>query len=134
MSSPDDQSTPPVEETREDHLKFLFHSWDLLAAAAWEGYSAEGRGAIIIDPKESSQWSSSAIYVPESRPRPPGVPTWPDPEVEEMVGKYDPEREVVVVILRLDGDVSTYQLPTPNRAHTPPAAFTAMEQAKGEKN
>jgi len=134
MSSTDDQNKPPVEETREDHLKFLFHSWDLLAAAAWEGFLAEGRGAIIIDPKESSQWSSSVIYMPESRPRPPGVSTWPDPEVEEMVAKYDPEREVVVLILRLDGDVSAYRLPTPNRAHTPPAAFAALERMKDQEN
>lgn len=138
MSSPDDQmppqAPPEVEEKREDHLKFLFHNWDLVAAAAWEGYSGEGRGAIVINPKEDSQWTNSVVYIPDNRPRPPGVPAWPDPEVEEMVRDYDPEREVVVVILRLDGDVSGYKLPTPNRAHTPPAAFAALQRLSEQEH
>lgn len=52
--------------------------------------------------------------------------SWP-PDEARMVREYDPNTEVVTVILRDDGGVSSYRMYMPGRP-SPPQAYELMKE------
>ena len=69
---------------------FLAH-WPRIAATAWEGFTGQGRGVVTV--VDGSMLPALAYRV--------GAPCGCH---EEVVGGYDPEREVVLAVVDDDGD------------------------------
>lgn len=116
---------PTGSESRDSHLAFIMGNWSVLAAWSWRGYQEGGRGCMVIDSKQASTEPTVTSRLGET----PAVYLVADqvPEIEEvrrMIREYDPETEVVVVILRLDGGQSEYRLRGPV---LPVDAYRALE-------
>ena len=92
-------------------------NWPQIASAAWAGYLAPGRGLTIVDTRKTysvpTGLSHAISYLPA------GSVTAADDA--RMVREYDPEREVVVGMLRANGDEDVYRLGSPRL--TPKQAY-----------
>jgi hypothetical protein len=92
-------------------------SWEQIACFAYDGYRAEGRGAVGIekvysgaDP-EDLQFTLCFIVYDYDRQN-------PDPDAAKMIANYDPNYELVVQYLREDGSVRTARIrPAPGQRH-----------------
>jgi hypothetical protein len=125
------QDLPSGSESRESHLAFIQLNWPIAAAAAWQQYRRQGRGCIVFDVAEAQEpppgeshlfGETPGRYVPYKVVRASG-----DADVERMVKKYNPRREVVFVFLRRDGGVSSYQLSIQGQP-SPPEAYEALKR------
>jgi hypothetical protein len=118
MSTYRPEDLTPDPDPHDSHVEFIHLNWDQLAAGAWEGYLEMGRGAMVIDlgapsPSDSAgYWEehlTAGSYIPDQNPA-SGTPTdWPSGDISQLVRTYDPEREVVVVILGEDDQMSVYR-------------------------
>ena len=133
-----DDPLPPKEiaasDTPDEHLAFMRSQWREFAAFAWEKYLSEGRGAVVIDLKRASK-SGARLQVPtfyladgSERLRVRGG--WPSDEVAQVIREYDPERDVVFIFLRLDGDAFHYDA---SDEITPPKAYRSRARARARK-
>ncbi len=118
-------------EDRDSHKEFIQQKWREMAAFAWAGYQAEGRGAVIINGAgakvtkgfiggESGARNlpgiTPALYVGElgrAFKKAGGWDHLPNKKVggliAEKVRKYDPETTVVFVFIhRNNSDTSIY--------------------------
>jgi hypothetical protein len=111
-------------DTPDAHITFIRSQWRDFARFAWEKYLSEGRGAVVIDLRNAAMTGQHlhvpSYYVAESSEGLTKRGGWPSAEVEEVIGEYDPEQDVVFIFLRLDGDAFHYNVSdelTPPRAH-----------------
>lgn len=98
-------------------------------AKAYEGYLSQGRGAMVIrlsDIKELSRspgfYSFQWKYAPAGSDPLKQIGLWPDERMAQALENYDPETEVVVVIIAPDGVAHCYS----RRMHAdllPPKAY-----------
>src|ERR1044071_5131650 len=113
----------------EAQLHFIKAQWRDFAAFAWEKYSAEGRGAIVVDlrkaAKSSAGLSVPVYYVADGSARLSARGGWPTEEVAEVIRDYDPRQDVVFIFLRLAGDLFHYNV---SDEPTPPQAYEAKQQ------
>ncbi|HXG68589.1 MAG TPA: hypothetical protein VNO70_26070 [Blastocatellia bacterium] len=99
-------------DTPDGHVTFLREQWKGFAAFAWKQYLAHGRGAVVIDFRKASA-STSGIHLPtsyiaEGSDRLAKLGGWPSAEVAQLIHEYDPEQDVVFLVLRLNGEVFHY--------------------------
>jgi len=91
---------------------FIRSQWADFAAFAWANFLKEGRGAVVIDLRNASKsgqnLSVPSYYVAESSERLSVRGGWPSEEIADVVRSYDPELDVVFIVLRLDGDCFHY--------------------------
>jgi|SRR5215475_7776592 len=80
------------EGTRDTFLDLLLEHWPRIAATAWDGWLVHGRGTVTTE-------NGSVPPVPAYRP---GAPR---PCHASQVEAYDPEREGVVAVVELGGQV-----------------------------
>lgn len=80
----------------------------VIASAAWAGYLAQGRGLTIVDTRKTYPVPTGLGHAISYLPA--GLVTEADDA--RMVREYDPEREVVVGMLRANGDEDVYRLGT----------------------
>ncbi len=145
-----------IYEDRDSHKEFIEQKWVEMAAVAWAGYQAEGRGAIIINGPgvkltkgftggesgaRNLPGKTEAFYVGELGRAFKEVGGWdhlPNKKVggsiAKMVRKYDPETHVVFVFIRRDGGTSIYTVtshPLPPNAPMPPNAKRAFSITGG---
>lgn len=121
-------SLPPKEiiesDTPDEHLTFMRSQWRDFAAFAWEKYLSEGRGAVVVDLKRASKTDTRlqvpTFYLSDGSERLRARGGWPSDEVEQVIREYDPERDVVFIFLRLDGDAFHYDA---SDEITPPIAY-----------
>lgn len=107
----------PPHPHRDGDLAYIMENWPQIASAAWAGYLAQGRGLTIVDTRKTypvpTGLGHAISYLPAS------LVTAADDA--RMVREYDPEREVVVGMLRANGDEDVYRLCTsrltPKQAH-----------------
>jgi hypothetical protein len=126
--------SPPQQilalDTPDQHETFIRDQWPALAAFAWEKYSAEGRGAIVVDLRHATVEQGAihvpTVYVAEGSDKLARRGGWPNAEVAEVIGDYDPAQDVIFIFLRLDGDVFHYNV---SDELTPPLA---SQKAKGK--
>lgn len=116
-------------DTAEAHIAFIRSQWPDFAAFAWRKYLAEGRGAIVVNLRSASK-SADGLHVPtyyvsEASESLANRGGWPNEEISEVVREYDPERDVVLIFLRLDGDVFHYNV---SDELTPPRAYYAKQE------
>jgi hypothetical protein len=121
------EQLPKGRESRESHAEFLTLNWRLLAAAAWDGYQRQGRGAIVIDSMHATDapsglpWQvgrADSAYVALADLERTGIA---QEEEKRLIARYDPEREIVAIILRSDGGVSGYRMGTAHDLKPPEA-------------
>jgi hypothetical protein len=106
------------------HIAFVRSQWRDFAAFAWQKYLSEGRGALVVDLRNASKpvegLNVPVYYVAGGSERLAKLGGWPSEEIAEVVKEYDPEQDVVLVFLRLDGDVFYYNV---SDELTPPRAY-----------
>ena len=85
-------------------------NWPQIASAAWAGYLAQGRGLTIVDTRKTYPVPTGLGHAISYLPA--GMVTAADEAHyrARMVREYDPEREVVVGMLRANGDEDVYRL------------------------
>lgn len=111
-------------DTPDEHMTFMSSQWPQFAAFAWEKYQSEGRGAVVIDLKRATRsgarFQVPTYYLADGSDRLRARGGWPSEEVADVIRNYDPEQDVVFVVLRLNGDQFHYNASdelTPPRAH-----------------
>ena len=111
-------------DTPAEHMTFMSSQWPEFAAFAWGKYLSEGRGAVIIDLKRATRagarFQVPTYYLADGSERLRARGGWPTMEVAEVIRDYDPEQDVVFIVVRLDGDQFHYNASdelTPPRAH-----------------
>jgi hypothetical protein len=97
----------PTDTERAQDRDFILARHGQLAAVAAKAFFALGPGAIIVDQLESPP---RIVYLPLER-LPEG-----QTELRRMVSTYQPDRELVVLLLKSEGVSSTYRL----KRHLPP--------------
>ncbi|HJQ23643.1 MAG TPA: hypothetical protein VKA60_06970 [Blastocatellia bacterium] len=111
-------------DTPDQHETFIRAQWPRLAAFAWEKYSREGRGAIVVDLRHTTVDAAGinvpTVYVAEGSAGLSRRGGWPSAEVAEVIRDYDPTQDVIFLFLRLDGDVFHYNV---SDELTPPQAY-----------
>jgi hypothetical protein len=116
-------------DTPDQHATFIRMQWPSFAAFAWEKYSSEGRGAMVIDLRhatiEGSAINVPTVYVAEGSDKLSRRGGWPSEEVAEVIRDYDPAQDVIFIFLRLDGDVFHYNA---SDELTPPQACEAKRK------
>src|SRR4030095_11923066 len=110
-------------DTPDAHITFIRSQWAEFAAYAWRKYLSEGRGAVVINLRNASK-TAEGLHVPvhfisEGSKQLADMGGWPDEEVSEVISEYDPEQDVILLFLRLDGDVFHYNV---SDALNPPQA------------
>ena len=124
MSKKDRQERLIEMDTPDMHEAMLRGQWKDFAAFAYENYTKEGRGAIIVDLKNTEfhgdDFTIPTWYVAEGSKNLEEIGGWANAEIAEAVADYDPELDAVILVHRLDDDyfhyVATDQL-TPRRAY-----------------
>ena len=90
---------------------------------------SQGRGAVVLDLKSAEKLDDNlrvpTRYVADGSEPLEKLGGWPSDEIEEIVQTYNPEQDVVFLILRLDGDVFHYNV---SDDLTPPEAWTSKAQ------
>jgi len=118
-------------DTPEAHLALIRSQWCDFAAFAWEKYTSEGRGGIVVDLRKASKSPQNlqvpTFYVANGSARLEKLGGWPDEEIAAAVNDYDPQQDVVFIVLRLNGDVLSYNA---SDELTPPMAFTEKQRAE----
>lgn len=132
------EDLPSGTESRESHAEFIALNWELGAALAWKGYREEGRGAVVVfSDKAKSEWErmpwgtlwdfsvTPAAWISDQAMQ-EARQSWP-PDEARMIREYDPNIEVVTIILRDDGGVSSYRMFMPGHP-SPPEAYELMQE------
>jgi hypothetical protein len=123
---PDDRDRESAKEIDDPygHQSLIRSQWADFAAFAWKGYQAEGRGAVVLDLRNATRGRGAlnvpTYYVSEGSEALRRQGGWPNAEISEVVTSYEPELDVIFVVLRLDGDCFYYNA---SDEPTPPAAF-----------
>ena len=122
-------------DTPDAHITFIRSQWRDFAAFAWEKYLKEGRGAVVVDLTRASKSGGSlqapTFYVADGSERLSTRGGWPNCEIAEAVREYDPEQDVIFIILRLDGSAFHYNA---SDELTPPLAHQAKQKANESRN
>jgi hypothetical protein len=122
-------------DTADAHITFIRSQWLDFAAFGWRKYLAEGRGAIVVNLRNASK-SAEGLHIPtyyiaEGSESLANLGGWPNVEISDVVSEYDPEQDVVLIFLRLDGDVLHYNV---SDELTPPRAHEAKQKADESRN
>jgi hypothetical protein len=100
----------------------VMESWIKLAAYAWKGYEASGRGFILLDFSDDT-----SRYIPAAMPTfsESQESAWRD--TQRNVKAYDPKTEIVLVLNQFSDDsMTTLYQSTPDGMPTPPEAYKEM--------
>ena len=98
----------PPHPQRDGDLAYSMENWPQIASDAWAGYLAQGRGLTIVDTHKTNPVPTGLGHAISYLSA--GLVTEADDA--RMVREYDPEREVVVGMLRANGDEDVYRLGT----------------------
>jgi hypothetical protein len=88
-------------------LKLIADNWSVLLPAAERAFEEHGRGMLLVDTTRIESGGYPFQYV-RMAALPPG-----DSDCERMVRTYDPEKEIVISLVRADGRVYSYELGRP---------------------
>ena len=103
-------------DTRTQHKKYLAQIWRIAAPLAYQMSCEQGRGAVVIFERKPQSLSAPLDDVPmhicclaiQELSQRLGVEMHPD--TQRILTEYDPELEVVFIIIGLDGGEHTYRL------------------------
>jgi hypothetical protein len=111
------------QRTQAD-MRFIQENIEVIAAMAWQGYTAVGRGVVMVDETRSIMGTTiPAFGFPMSYGADSSVrgqqQQWPG-QVGGMLDSYDPETGFVVMLIRTQ-DSTAYRIRAPNLP--PPTAY-----------
>jgi len=113
-----------THKTIDPDTVVILEKWRDFAAFAWQKYLTVGRGAIVVNLRNASKSAAGfhvpTYYVAEGSQRLANRGGWPNEEISDVIKEYDPEQDVVLIFLRLDGDVFHYNV---SDELTPPLAY-----------
>lgn len=91
---------------RASDLAWIGENFHSFVVAAREQYKKEERGAIVVDTTEQQLGTGHPFtYWPQGQ-----VNQTDDRDVQRMLKQYDPETEIVIVLLKEKGKQSSYRL------------------------
>ena len=94
---------------RASDLRWVQENMHVLWPAAEQSYIKEGRGAIVVDTTSRPTGAGNPFfYMPEA-----GVEKLNDADALRMVKAYDPDSELVAMLLKAQKRVSTYRIVNP---------------------
>ena len=80
----------------------------ILWPAAQNAYTTEGKGALVVDLTTRLGTGHPFLYAPKAN-----IIAYDDPDALRMVTQYDPQRELVIILLKSEERASTYRLQPP---------------------
>lgn len=101
---------------RTSDLAWIMENWHIFWPAAQAQVAEKGRGAVVVDTTQqpvAGEGHPFAYYTEEQ------LKQIGESDALRMVAQYDSKNELVVVMLKHRGRVSTYRI---QRADTPPPA------------
>jgi hypothetical protein len=109
-----DQSVT-IDRIAESDIIYIRRHWTALAAAAWQGYICQGRGSLIVD--MSGRHAPRVSYCTRMTPKSASEPSWLSATTAAQIRQYDPQSEIMCIILHDDTTLTTYR---PGAAALPP--------------
>jgi hypothetical protein len=106
------------EAARELHLGHIDRRWEAVAAAAWKGYMAQGRWALLLTTSAESGGEWVCIYMSLGC-----IEDLPMREELDMIKSYDPKEEVVALFLTPPANISAYRGGLAPERMSPPEAY-----------
>ena len=105
-------------------IAYIKDNWAVLAAEAWNGWVEHGCGAMLID--LGSGLTPLAVYLTQlSGNR--NAPGWPSAAIAAQIQQYNPQCEMIVLVLRNDQTLTAYRLASLELP--PPVASKHLRQA-----
>jgi hypothetical protein len=103
---------------RDSDIAWIVENMHVFEPTAQQQFTSQGPGVLVVD--TTSQPDPKAghpmYYVAKDMVEQAG-----DDDVKRMVGAYDPTHECVIVMLKPDNRVSTYQVQFPSHQEPPSA-------------
>ena len=96
-----------AQREREADLKWIGDNLDLFCEVSTVAYEEVGRGVIIVDTTRQpiNSTGNPCGYFPQGQ-----VEDFGDDDINRITSEYDPEREIVVVLLKSEDRTSTYRV------------------------
>jgi hypothetical protein len=111
-------------DNADGHQTLIRLQWANLAAFAWQHYLSQGRGAVVVDFQQALKDASSSqlptYYIAEGSELLEKQGGWPNEEIADVIGQYEPEEDVVIVFARINGEYFYYNVSddlTPREAY-----------------
>jgi hypothetical protein len=101
-----------AERERAEDLAWIGENLEIFWQAAQQGYAAHGRGAIGVDTTAQPTGAGHPFgYLTQAQ-----IVHYGGRDEMRMVATYNPAREVVIVLLKPQGRVSSYRVGIPLRS------------------
>jgi hypothetical protein len=107
--------------------EFLATHCEQHAAVAWDGYMQKGRGVLVLNLAQAKlgvmggEWAIPIEYIAEYDPVVDERGGWPVEQVPDVIRRYDPQTEIVVLVIERDGAAHVTRIG--NMAMNPPQAY-----------
>jgi hypothetical protein len=100
---------PALPEKDRAHLNWIRRNSAQLVRSALKLYRRGGRGAFIVREEEAKPSGTAARYLTVTGVQITGI-VWPDGTTAELVRRYDPAQQFVIVFLYRSGAASSYTI------------------------
>jgi hypothetical protein len=100
---------PALTEKDIAHLNWIQRNSTNLVRSALTFYRMGGRGAFIVREEEAQPSGTAARYLTITGVQTTGI-RWPDVQTAELVRRYDPAQQFVIVFLYRSGTASSYTI------------------------
>ena len=106
----------------EAMINLIYPNWETIAAVAYDCYLHSGRGVITMSEMEGLSGMPDVEFLPESDRETFEAGGWLNNEVTHQMREYDPQNEVIILVLRLSGEVFCLRFRTPSSRLSPRSA------------
>jgi hypothetical protein len=100
---------PVLTEKDRAHLNWIRQNSDNLVRSALTLYHRGGRGAFIVREEDAKPSGTAARYFTAIGVRTTGM-GWPDVKTAELVRRYEPAHQFVIVFVYRSGAASSYMI------------------------
>lgn len=97
-----------AERERSSDLQWVVENMHILWPAAQNAYASEGRSALVVDLTTLLGTGHPFLYSPKA-----DIAEHTDTDALRMVNQYNPQRELVIILLKSDDRSSTYRVQSP---------------------
>lgn len=111
-----------LDQAAAADIAYIRRHWTVLAAEAWSGYVRRGRGVILIDRTPGS--TAPVSYRSMIALREAHASDWLAIETIAQIRQYDPQCELICIVLRDDTTITTYRIRV--AAPRPPDAYAQL--------
>ena len=97
-----------AERERSGDLQWIVENMHVLWPAAQRAYASAGRGALVVDLTTLMGTGHPFLYSPKA-----DIAEHADADDLRMVNQYNPQRELVIILLKANERSSTYRVQSP---------------------